>query len=253
MFAGLAEAFAFCGFDQPLSATIGWMFGITIHAVGYGRLPRGSAQAITLRRSSRYLKSLGGTVQTSSRVDAAAIQSARSRAAISCFSTPRRSNCWLRLRAIGLVAANTRSDALEQFKARLRRIQGGLRTFAACSVARGRPAGGQSPFMWADRLRKLRRRKMRPGNANGREAERPFSCWWRSRKRLYDTSRAPEGKHVLWACCHVPNGSTFDMTERIEAQIERFAPGFRDCVLASYVSSLDGTGSDGCESCGRRH
>jgi phytoene dehydrogenase-like protein len=49
---------------------------------------------------------------------------------------------------------------------------------------------------------------------------------------LFDSSRAPEGKETLWAYCHVPSGSTFDMTERIEAQVERFAPGFRDLVLA---------------------
>jgi len=52
---------------------------------------------------------------------------------------------------------------------------------------------------------------------------------------LFDPSRAPEGKHTAWAYCHVPNGSTFDMTGRIEAQIERFAPDFRDLILARSV------------------
>ena len=49
---------------------------------------------------------------------------------------------------------------------------------------------------------------------------------------LFDSTRAPQGKHTAWAYCHVPNGSAVDMTARIEAQIERFAPGFRDCILA---------------------
>jgi phytoene dehydrogenase-like protein len=53
---------------------------------------------------------------------------------------------------------------------------------------------------------------------------------------LFDKSRAPEGKHTLWAYCHVPNASAFDMTDRIEAQIERFAPGFREIVLARSAS-----------------
>jgi phytoene dehydrogenase-like protein len=52
-----------------------------------------------------------------------------------------------------------------------------------------------------------------------------------AQQSLFDRTRAPEGKQVAWAYCHVPNGSRFDMTERVEAQIERFAPGFRDRVL----------------------
>jgi phytoene dehydrogenase-like protein len=68
---------------------------------------------------------------------------------------------------------------------------------------------------------------------HGRHADRPFVLL--AQQSLFDDSRAPAGKHTAWAYCHVPNGSTFDMTERIEAQIERFAPGFRDRVLARNV------------------
>jgi phytoene dehydrogenase-like protein len=54
---------------------------------------------------------------------------------------------------------------------------------------------------------------------------------------LFDPSRAPAGKHIAWGYCHVPHGSTFDMTDRIESQIERFAPGFRDRILARSIMS----------------
>jgi phytoene dehydrogenase-like protein len=66
--------------------------------------------------------------------------------------------------------------------------------------------------------------------AKGRHAERPFVLV--AQQSVVDPTRAPEGKHTLWAYCHVPFGSDVDMTERIEEQIERFAPGFRDLVLA---------------------
>jgi phytoene dehydrogenase-like protein len=54
---------------------------------------------------------------------------------------------------------------------------------------------------------------------------------------LFDDSRAPAGQHTGWAYCHVPNGSTEDMTERIEAQVERAAPGFRERILARHTRS----------------
>ena len=69
----------------------------------------------------------------------------------------------------------------------------------------------------------------------GRHSEKPFCIV--VQPSVVDPTRAPAGHQTLWGYCHVPNGSTVDMTERIEAQIERFAPGFRDLVLARTASS----------------
>ena len=70
--------------------------------------------------------------------------------------------------------------------------------------------------------------------SRGEHPERPFILL--AQQSLFDPTRAPDGKHTVWAYFHVPNGSTFDITGRIEAQIERFAPGFRDLVLAKSVA-----------------
>lgn len=67
----------------------------------------------------------------------------------------------------------------------------------------------------------------------GRHCETPFVL--AAQQSLFDDTRAPGGKHTFWAYCHVPKGSTVDMTEAIENQLERFAPGFRDCVLARHA------------------
>ncbi|HEX6463507.1 MAG TPA: hypothetical protein VFZ98_03595, partial [Vicinamibacterales bacterium] len=67
----------------------------------------------------------------------------------------------------------------------------------------------------------------------GRTSERPFVLL--AQQSLFDPSRAPAGRHTAWAYCHVPSGATVDMLPRIEQQIERFAPGFGDRVLARHV------------------
>jgi phytoene dehydrogenase-like protein len=71
--------------------------------------------------------------------------------------------------------------------------------------------------------------------AQGAAPQRPFVLL--AQPSLFDASRAPAGKHTAWAYCHVPNASREDMLGRIEAQIERFAPGFHDCILARSVMS----------------
>lgn len=69
--------------------------------------------------------------------------------------------------------------------------------------------------------------------ARGDVSDKPFVLF--VQPTVADPSRAPEGKHVGWAYCHVPNGSTADCTEAMEAQVERFAPGFKDTILARHT------------------
>ena len=68
---------------------------------------------------------------------------------------------------------------------------------------------------------------------NGKYSPEPFVIF--VQPTIVDASRAPAGKHIAWAYCHVPNGSAMLMTDVIEKQVERFAPGFRDCILARHV------------------
>jgi phytoene dehydrogenase-like protein len=69
--------------------------------------------------------------------------------------------------------------------------------------------------------------------AKGLHADKPYVLL--AQQSLLDSSRAPEGKHTAWAYCHVPNGSTKNMSEIIETQVERFAPGFKDTILAKHT------------------
>lgn len=69
--------------------------------------------------------------------------------------------------------------------------------------------------------------------SQGRHPDKPFVLL--AQQSLFDASRAPKGKHTAWAYCHVPHGSTVDMTEAIEGQVERFAPGFRERIIGRHT------------------
>ncbi len=225
VFAGLA-AHSTLSLDRPLTAAIGLMFGITVHSCGWP-IPRGGARAIS-NALIGYLNTLGGTVETSRRIDAARFEELEAATDLILFDTAPR-----QLLAIAgdLIPAS--------YRRAFSRFQPGPGAFkvdfalsepvpwraAECRRAITVHLGGSLGEIAASE----------DAVAHGSVTERPFVLT--AQPTLFDASRAPEGKHVLWAYCHVPNGSAVDMTERIEAQIERFAPGFRDCVLAPLVSS----------------
>ena len=220
LFAGLA-AHSFLSLDEPLSAAFGTLLGAAAHAVGWP-IPRGGAQAIT-NALIAHLESLGGRVHTSSKIE----KLSDAPDLTLCDVTPRQ---LLRLSDAKL------SDA---FRSKLERFRYGMAVFKV-DYALSNPIPWKAPDC-------LRAATVHLGGTaeeitasesavrRGEHAERPFVLL--AQPSLFDPSRAPAGKHTAWAYCHVPHGSTVDMVARIENQIERFAPGFRDCVLARHVLS----------------
>ena len=222
VFAGLA-AHSFLSLHKPLSGTFGIVFAITVHAVGWP-VPRGGSQSLT-NALVRHLEKLGGRVKTSFRVENLSAMSMYN--AVLCDVTPRQL-----LKIAGERFTSPYTHQLQKF----RYGPGAFKVDYALS----------SPIPWKAKDC-ARAATVHIGGSfdeiaasekaanSGEHAERPFIIL--AQPSLFDPSRAPDGKHTAWAYCHVPNGSTFDMLPRIEAQIERFAPGFRDCVLARHVFS----------------
>jgi phytoene dehydrogenase-like protein len=225
LFAGLA-AHSFLAFDQPLSSAAGLMLGIAAHAVGWP-IPKGGAGAIS-HALIAHLQSLGGTIHPSQRVDAKLFRELGGETTLTLFDTAPHS--------LLSIAGDRLTHRYRRTIARFRRAPGAFKVDYALSEAVPWRAnaclraitvhlGGTFEEIAAGEEQVCR----------GRHPERPFVL--AVQPTLIDPTRAPQGKHVLWAYCHVPNGSTVDMTERIEAQIERYAPGFRDCILARHVFS----------------
>ena len=220
MFAGVS-AHSILRLEQPASASFGLVLLTLAHVAGWP-FPRGGSQRI-VDALVAYLRSLGGAIETGAPVSSLReLPPARD---VLLDLTPRQ------------VLAVAGDRLPPRYRRALRRYRYGPAAFkvdyalaapvpwtaADCGRAATVHVGGT-----LDEISASERAVWR-----GAPPERPFVLV--AQQSLFDPTRAPEGKHTLWAYCHVPNGSTFDMTERIEQQLERFAPGFRDVVLARAV------------------
>jgi phytoene dehydrogenase-like protein len=222
LFAGLA-AHSFLSLDEPLSAAFGILLGAAAHAVGWP-IPRGGAQSLT-NALCGCLAALGGTIMTSARVE--------SLASLPVFDV---TLCNVTPRQLVRLAGSRLSPT---YRTRLGNYRYGPAAFkvdyalrepipwkaAECFRAASVHLGGSADEIAASEA------AMR----HGHHSEHPFVLV--VQPSLFDPTRAPAGRHTAWAYCHVPNGYEFDMLATIESQIERFAPGFRHCVLARRVFS----------------
>ena len=220
LFAGLA-AHAILPLDQPITSAIGILLGALGHRVGWP-FPRGGAQQISDALAS-YFRSLGGEITTDTEIQR--VDQLPPTRAVLFDLTPRQI-----LRIAGDKLPSSYRGALSRYRygAGIFKIDWALDgpipwTAHACRRAGTIHVGGTLAEI-AEGERMVGRREHAP---------QPFVLL--AQQSLFDDTRAPAGKHTVWAYCHVPNGSTWDMTARIEEQIERFAPGFRDRILARHV------------------
>lgn len=225
LFGGLA-AHSFLSLDQPLSSAIAIVLGASAHVAGWP-VPGGGSQSIVDALVAQLIE-LGGSVHAGTRIDSleefGADLDART-GLVLCDQTPRQL----------LAVAGTRLRP--QYRRSMRSFRYGPAAFKIDYAL-------SQPIPW--RAKECNRAiclhvcgtleeiaESESAIANDRIPERPFLLV--AQPSLYDSTRAPEGKHVAWVYCHVPNGCPVDMTDRVESQLERFAPGFRDCVLARSI------------------
>jgi phytoene dehydrogenase-like protein len=223
IFAGLA-GHSFLDFDEALSPAVGLMLGAAAHVVGWP-VPRGGSQAITNALMGTLLD-LGGTVHTGRRIGSLDELDAGD-GPILCDLTPRQL-----LGVAGERLQKSYRKAMEEY----RYGPGVFKIDYALSAPipwEARECNRSITVHVGGTFEEIARSEH--AVTHGQIAEQPFMLV--AQPTLFDTTRAPKGQHIAWVYCHVPNGSTVDMTSRIEAQMERFAPGFRDCVLARHIAS----------------
>jgi phytoene dehydrogenase-like protein len=221
LFAGLA-AHSCLSLNARFSAAVGIMFAISAHAVGWP-IPKGGAQSITDALAA-HLKSLGGTIHTSRRI--VTIDDLLNDLAL-CDIAPQQ---------LQRIAGNRLTAAYLQGISNFHPGPGAFKIDYALSQPIPWYAGDcfhAATVHLGGTLEEIAASE--DAVSQGRIVERPFVLL--AQPSLFDATRAPAGNHTAWTYCHVPNGSTVDMTQRIEDQIERFAPGFRNCVLARRIFS----------------
>jgi phytoene dehydrogenase-like protein len=218
LFAGLA-AHSFLSFDEPLSSAVGLVIGAAAHTVGWP-IPQGGSQAITDALVA-HLRELGGEMHTGRRIAALDELDAPDTLTL-CDVTPRQ---------LMAMAGNRLHPG---YRRSLNRFRYGPGVFKI-DYALAQPIPWRAPecsraisVHLGGTMEEIAQSEFAVNH--GFVAERPFVIV--AQPSLFDQTRAPEGRHVAWVYCHVPNGSDVDMTSRIEAQLEMFAPGFRDCVIA---------------------
>jgi phytoene dehydrogenase-like protein len=206
---------------QPLTASFGLVLGASGHALGW-HVAKGGSQAITDAMVA-YLRCRGTTFETNRRV--ASLDDLPPARAVFLDVMPR---AFVDMAGWRLSEPERRRMEGYEYGPGVFKLDYALSGPVPWRAEACRRAG---TVHVAGRLPEIVASEYEVGK--GRHPERPFVLV--AQQSLIDSSRAPAGKHTFWAYCHVPNGSTFDMTERIEAQVERFAPGFRDLILARSV------------------
>ena len=217
LFAGCA-AHSFLNLDEPLTAAFGVIFGATAHSGGWP-IPQGGSQAITTALIG-VLESYGGRVVTNSHVDR--LHQLGDPDLILCDVSPRQ---FVQLSGDRLPDSFRR--ALQDFRRGpgIFKMDWALQQPIPWKAKECLTAGTVHVGGTIDQIAESER-----APEQGRLSPRPFTLV--AQPTLFDRSRAPDGKHVAWAYCHVPNGWPGSALAEIENQIERFAPGFRECILA---------------------